>query len=94
MTVFAIIPTPTNQATPGLAAAIIQHFEDTHVVIDGGHGWLVAGSRTAQGVSDLLGISDGTNGSALVLEVASYFGRANPNIWSWIKQHWETGRTP
>jgi len=28
-------------------------------------------------------------GSAVVIEAASYFGRANPAIWSWIKTHWE-----
>jgi hypothetical protein len=92
MAIFAVLPTPT-QATPELVAAVTQHFKETHVLIDGGHGWLVAGSRTAKDVSDLLGISDGTNGAALILEVASYFGRANPNIWSWIKLHWETGRS-
>jgi hypothetical protein len=93
MAIFAVIPTPTP-APPKLMAALAEHFKETHVVIDGGHGWLIAGRLTAKEVSDLLGITDGTSGRALIFEVASYFGRANPNMWRWIKLHWETGRSP
>ena len=51
---------------------------------------VAAGAKgTAQELSATLGVTSGTNGAALILEVASYFGRANPNIWSWVKAKME-----
>jgi hypothetical protein len=87
MAIFAVIPTPV-QAVPKLEAAIVRHFAQSFVKIDGSGGWLISANQTAQGLSDFLGITDGSNGSAIVIEVASYFGRANPNIWTWIKLYW------
>jgi len=89
MAIFAIIvqPNPNNTGLPG---AIQQVFDNAFYTLEGGTGWLVSSARTAQEVSDLLGITDGRNGAALVVEVASYFGRANPSIWSWIKAKWES----
>ncbi len=52
----------------------------------------MAARGAAKEVSDTLGITDGAAGAALVFEVASYFGRANPNIWSWIKDNWDAGK--
>ena len=91
MAVFAIIPTPTAALPPKLATAVLEHYKDANFAIAGGHGWLVSANRTAKELSDQLGITDGSNGSAIVLEVASYFGRADPNVWSWIKLHWDSG---
>ena len=91
MTIFAIIVQP-NVAPGKLSDAIAAKIGDAKYVIDGGHGWLVASTKTAKELSDELGITDGTNGGALVLEVASYFGRANPSVWTWIKNNWETAR--
>jgi hypothetical protein len=88
MTIFAIIPQP-NTKREELRATISERFKDANYTMDGGHGWLVSASRTAQEISDDLGLTDGSNGAGIVLEVASYFGRANPNIWTWIKLHWE-----
>ncbi|WP_158935078.1 hypothetical protein [Burkholderia sp. S171] len=51
--------------------------------------WLVASKGTVQEVSDLLEITKGESGAAVVLGVSTYYGRANPNIWSWIKEKWE-----
>jgi hypothetical protein len=89
--IFAIIPTPNPNNTK-LAMAIAEHFKEENYPIDGDRGWLISANLPGKAVSDLLGITDGRTESALVLEVASYFGRANPNIWSWIKLHWEAGR--
>jgi hypothetical protein len=73
-----------------IAEAIERNFAEDHY--DLGHGtWLVASNGTAKELADQLGISDGTNGTGLVLEIASYFGRANPAIWTWIKSKWEGG---
>lgn len=91
MAIFAVIV----QVGPGgdsLPAGIRQHFDKANYQLDGDQGWLVAGKATAKEVSDTLGITDGTSGAALVVEVASYFGRANPGIWTWIKDNWETGK--
>lgn len=87
MAIFAIIPQPSAHAAnlgPKVAATF-----PTHLAIGPG-GWLVAATGTAQEVANKLEIvADDSNGAAVVLEVASYFGRANPSIWSWIKTNWE-----
>ena len=88
MTIFAVIvqPGPNSER---LDDAVRGGFQGAYYQLDAGHGWLVAAKTTTKELSDTLGITDGSNGAALVVEVASYFGRANPNIWSWIKTHWE-----
>jgi hypothetical protein len=92
MTIFAIItePNPNNVRLPDAISGL---FGTAHFKIDGGQAWLVSSGKTAKDVSDELGITDGTNGAAVVVEVAGYFGRANPNIWSWIKANWDTPAT-
>jgi len=89
MAIFAIIAQPSTNAA-SLADAVQTHFGDSNYKVAGGH-WLVATNRTAKEVSDALGVSDGAVGAGIVVEVASYFGRANPDIWTWIKAHWEAG---
>jgi hypothetical protein len=56
-----------------------------HIPLEGDKGWLVSTKGTAQELSTRLGVASGENGAAVIIEIASYFGRANPNIWSWIK---------
>lgn len=51
--------------------------------------WLVSNVGTARDTCEKLGIAHGETGTGVVTEVGSYFGRANPAIWSWIKQNWE-----
>jgi hypothetical protein len=88
MAIFAVI----QQPGPGgdkLPATIAKEFPDANYVISQGV-WLVAGSGTAQDTTLKLGIVPATDaGSAVVIEAASYYGRANPAIWSWIKSNWE-----
>lgn len=91
MAIFAII-VQAGSSGGGLETAVRQHFDHANYPLDGDRGWLVAGRATAKEVSDTLGITDGATDPALVVEVASYFGRANPNIWTWIKNNWETGK--
>jgi hypothetical protein len=53
--------------------------------------WLVADDITAQTLSEKLGINSGEGGiSALVTTMSDYFGRAEPDLWSWIKVQWES----
>jgi hypothetical protein len=87
MAIFAIIPQPGANAEK-LAPKVTSTFP-THLSITPS-GWLIASTGTAQEVSDKLDITaTDANGAAIILEVASYFGRANPTIWSWIKTNWE-----
>lgn len=51
--------------------------------------FFVSFKGTSQELSDLLQISDGTAGSAIVSSVSSYYGRAGTNIWEWVQAHWE-----
>ena len=88
MAIFAIIHQPGSPVAT-LEAAIKQQFAEAHYALGNG-AWLVAGAGTAQDVSSRLGVAPGTEaGAAVILETASYFGRANPAIWSWMKANWE-----
>lgn len=86
MTVFAIIGQPNAQSA-GLPRAIEESFPGSHFKLQD-DAWLVSFAGTVQALCDKLKITNGENGAAVVVEVASYFGRANPNIWSWIKSNW------
>lgn len=89
MPVFAII----RQTDPqdAMAGAIEREFPFANYDLGNG-AWLVAGHGTAKDIADKLEITpDGKNGTGVVIEAASYFGRANPAIWTWIKNQWEGG---
>jgi hypothetical protein len=87
MAIFAVIQQPSANSAR-LGPKVLSAFP-THLSIGSGV-WLVAAAGTAQDVSTKLEIlPTEQNGAAVVLEVASYFGRANPAIWSWIKTNWE-----
>ncbi len=89
MTVFVVIPQPNPNAAL-LAGAIAEAFPaESYCVLDDGKGWLISTTGTAQSLSERLGITSGEKGGAIVIEMASYFGRANPNIWSWIRSSLE-----
>ena len=83
----AVLP---NTLPTALAPVVKEIYPDDSYDLGSGL-WLVADNTTAKAVSDRLGVTDGTHGSAIVVEAASYYGRANPAIWSWIKAKWETG---
>ncbi len=86
MAIFAIIQqSGTNEAK--LSDAVAAGFENANYPLGNGV-WLVSLSGTAKDVSDKVGITDAAGGTGVVVEVASYFGRANPAIWSWIKSNW------
>ena len=86
MAIFAIMKQPGAADNVGLAV-FTQYSTSSYVLST--EAWLVAAPSTASEVSDKLGITTGENGSAIIVEVASYFGRANPAIWTWIKANWE-----
>ncbi|WP_166141486.1 hypothetical protein [Methylosinus sp. RM1] len=87
MAVFAIIA-QKNANAENLPSAIATQFPDDHLQLGNGV-WLVAAKRTAKEVSDTLGVTDGSNGNAVIIEASTYYGRAGNNIWAWIKDKWE-----
>ncbi len=89
MPIFAVIrQTDSDQA---LAGAIKKEFPTGNYDLGDG-AWLVAGAGSAKDIADKLQITpDGVSGTGIVIEAASYFGRANPAIWTWIKNQWEGG---
>lgn len=67
-----------------MKAAITINFENEHLEL-GNNEWLVSSNMTPQGLSDKLGVTNGSNGAAIVFAMSGYFGRAPSNIWDWIK---------
>lgn len=89
MSIFIIVQQKAVETTT-LGEAIHEAYPDN--VYDLGEGtWLVSDSSTAMAVSEKIKVTGGESGSAVIIEAASYFGRANPAIWSWIKANWEGG---
>ena len=79
----------TNSAYTGQIAKKLQSlFPNDHYVAGGGT-WLISSEETAKGLSEKLGVSGGEIASVIIVEVGSYHGRADPAIWSWIKDKWE-----
>ena len=88
MTIFAVIA--TNQQEK-LGAAIAKIYPENHIRINA-ESWLVSSEGTSNELSDKLGVTDGSNGSAVVLSVSGYYGRAPTSIWEWMKAKWGTGK--
>jgi hypothetical protein len=81
MIVYAVVGVA---AQPALGAAIKDKFPTDHLEVTPSF-WLVAGTGTAQEISDKVGLSAGKMGSAVVFSTAGYYGRAPTNVWEWIK---------
>jgi hypothetical protein len=69
---------------PGLESAITRSFPGDHLQIAPTEWLIAARGMTAKDVSDRLGMTDATNGSALLFTMANYYGRAANNIWEWL----------
>ncbi len=87
MSIFLLVQTDLEN-TAKLSEKIHEHFESDHYSLSTGS-WLVSGDESAKSVSDLLGVTQGDINGVVVVEVASYYGRTNPAVWSWIKDKWE-----
>jgi hypothetical protein len=81
MIIYAVLTPAEN---PQLEAVLGLQFPDNYLKIGPGQ-YLVAGKGTAIEVSNSLGITDGTNGTGIVLSTSSYYGRAGNNIWEWMR---------
>lgn len=81
-TLFAIIAVSQPDV---LAVKIKEQFPDFSLEPQKGQWLIVApGTTTTTELSNQLGITDGASSGAIVLNVASYYGRTNPPTWEWI----------
>ena len=89
MALFVLI---SDQEYPKLVSELQRLFPEDHFKIGVGE-WLISApaTTTAKELSDSLGISEGTSGSGIVIRSGGYYGRANPEIWEWIKARLERG---
>src|SRR4051794_5085024 len=93
MPIFVLLP-QNEIAKAALPAAVARAYPDANKSL-ANHNWLVAGKGTAQDVSANLGVTSKDDpsfasvGTVMVLEVASYYGRASADIWDWVKAKWE-----
>jgi hypothetical protein len=92
MTVFAILlPSPE----PRVVEAIKRVYPNDHLTISDTQ-WLVSASGTVMDLSAKLGVFDPKNpnlpptGNAVIFATSSYFGRAQANIWEWLKAKLES----
>ncbi|MBE0508682.1 MAG: hypothetical protein IBX50_18520 [Marinospirillum sp.] len=86
MAIFLIVPTLPGD---GISKALEAHkLNIPYYPLPHGE-FLVSFKGTSKELSDLLGISEGKTGSAIVAAISSYFGRASTDIWEWVQVHWE-----
>ena len=81
MTVFAIIDAANPAA---ITSALKTTFPADHLQVSPNEWFVAARGMTAKDVSDKLGITEGTSGSAIVLTTSGYYGRAGTNVWEWL----------
>jgi hypothetical protein len=92
MTIFAVLlPIPQ----PSLAAEIRAAYPGDHLMITDTQ-WLISGAGTVIDVTAKIGIYDQSlpdripTGSAIVIAMSAYYGRAPTPIWDWIKAKQES----
>jgi hypothetical protein len=86
MSIFAITAPASNTA---IGPAIETQFKDQYFKAWQGH-WFVSTSGTAMEVANKLSVADGSVGTVIVVSVANYWGRANPEVWEWLKSRLES----
>lgn len=52
--------------------------------------FLVNFTGTSKQLCDKIGITDEKTGSAVVVAISSYYGRASTDIWEWMESNWES----
>lgn len=79
MALFAVL---LPYANPTVIASIEEKFPDPNHFKINSTQWVVSGKGTAQKISDLLGT---TENGGVVLSFSGYWGRADANLWEWMK---------
>jgi hypothetical protein len=54
--------------------------------------WLIDYPGTTRQLAEALGfLGEAAPSAGLVVAIDNYSGRANPDVWKWLKQHWSAG---
>jgi hypothetical protein len=77
---------PLSKDNKRLNSLIPDRFGNDSYCLENGD-WLLSYSGTSKQLSDELGITEDNHGTAVVLNFAGYWGRANPDIWEWLNEH-------
>jgi hypothetical protein len=86
MPVFVVI---SHHENTKLEEAIHANFENDYFKLNS-TSWVVASAdASVEEVSRRLGILEKGAASAVVFQIAAYYGRYGVNLWTWIKAKWE-----
>ncbi len=90
MSVFVVIS--PIQSNPKLRAAIMAKYPSNHYELHENQ-WLINSATTSREVSENLDINNDDKslytGPAVVFAISSYWGRANTELWEWLKVNLE-----
>lgn len=81
---FIVVPLSSGKVP--LSTVIPEKFGTDCYCLQNGD-WLISYPGTSKQLSDDLGITDGSNGNAVILNFTGYWGRASNDIWEWINGH-------
>jgi len=82
MAIFAVIAPPDNST---LGSILEAQYANNFLRVWNNQ-WIISANGTPKDISDKLGVSDGSAGTAMILLVTSYWGRANPDFWQWMSE--------
>jgi hypothetical protein len=85
MGLFAVTAPSSNEK---VEPAIKAQFPGQYIQAWPGH-WFISVQGTAKEIATKLD-GDGSVGTVIVVSVANYWGRANPDVWEWIKSRSES----
>lgn len=86
MSIFLI--TPINEPEK-VSSAVAEKFGGECYQIPKTASWVVFFAGTTVELSDQLGITNGENGTGVVVSIANYYGRAPIDLWEWMKTRME-----
>jgi hypothetical protein len=76
-----------------IGAALASKYTGEYLQLAHGQWLLAAPGKTTKEISDALGISSESSiGTAVIVAFSNYYGRANPQIWEWLKSRLEVPR--
>lgn len=68
-----------------LAAKVAERFGVNAYMVQSTHAWVIDYNGTAKELSDELGITNGSVGTGVIVSIGTYYGRASPDMWEWMK---------
>ena len=86
MSIFSITAPASNAK---IGPAIEARFPNAFIQAWQGH-WFVSAPGTSKEIAAKLDVADGAVGTVIVVSVDNYWGRANPDVWEWLKSRLET----